>query len=81
MVSGMGDLLTPIHLIVLLIALPVYFLPTLIAGWRKAEHYWWIAIVNLLTGGTGAGWFVALLWASVDQRPLDQAVAKAAISA
>jgi len=63
----MRELMSPWHLIILLFALPMVFLPTLIAGSRKAEHYWWIALTNLLAGGTGIGWLIALVWALKDQ--------------
>lgn len=64
----MNVFLNPFHVLILLIGLPLFFTPTLIAGRRQAEHYWWIALANLLAGGTGAGWVVVLIWA-LNARP------------
>jgi hypothetical protein len=49
-----------IGLFVVLIAL----LPTLIAFRRGHEHQVAITFLNLLTGWTGIGWIVALVWAT-----------------
>jgi hypothetical protein len=64
----MGELFTPSHLILLPVLLLAYFLPTFIAGMRSAEHYGWIAVLNLLVGGTGIGWIILLLWACYDPK-------------
>ncbi len=63
----MAELLNPVHFFFLFFALPVFFLPVLIAGMRRAQHYWWIALTNLLAGATGIGWLIALVWALRDQ--------------
>ncbi|OYU82132.1 MAG: hypothetical protein CFE23_02140 [Flavobacterium sp. BFFFF1] len=39
----------------------IYFIPTIIARDKKNLKY--IFIGNLLTGWTGVGWLLALLWA------------------
>jgi len=59
----MGELYTSLHAFLLLPFLLLFFIPTFIAGRRRAEHYWWIALSNLVVGGTGVGWVVVLIWA------------------
>ena len=49
-------------IIVFIIALFVYFLPTLIALSRNHRNKLAIFLVNLILGGTGVGWIVALIW-------------------
>ncbi|MGF6607075.1 uncharacterized membrane protein YqaE (UPF0057 family) [Paraburkholderia sp. WSM4175] len=51
------DLLIPIALVLL------YFLPGLVARFRKHRNMNAIAITNLLFGWTILGWGVALVWA------------------
>ena len=63
----MGELFTPTHVLILLPLFVLFFLPTFVAGWRKTKHYWFIAIANLLVGGTGLGWIAALIWAVYDR--------------
>ena len=53
------------HLIVLLIVLPLSFAPTIVAFSRKHAKKWLVFTLNLLTGWTGIGWVVALVWAIV----------------
>ena len=59
----LGEFYTPLHAILLLPLLLLFFTPTFIAGRRRAEHYWWIALSNLVVGATGVGWVVVLIWA------------------
>ena len=47
--------------VVLLVALSIYFLPTIIG--RKKKHAWAIFFCNLFFGGTGVGWLICLIWA------------------
>lgn len=57
------------HLFFLIFVLPLlvlHFLPTIIAGYRHADHFGWILVVNLLLGWTVIGWIVALIWAFCD---------------
>jgi threonine/homoserine/homoserine lactone efflux protein len=44
-----------------------YFLPTLIAMKRNAEHSNAIFAVDVLLGWTVLGWLAALLWAVTDK--------------
>jgi hypothetical protein len=48
-------------LLVLVVAIAFYFMPSLIA--RGKKNQWPIFWVNLLAGGTGIGWLGALIWA------------------
>lgn len=47
--------------IILLIALMIYFLPTIIG--RNKKNAWAIFFCNLFFGGTGVGWLICLIWA------------------
>jgi len=66
----MGELFAPTHLIILLIvAIPLlatHFVPTIIAGMRKTENFWWIFAINFFLGWTIVGWIAALIWALRD---------------
>lgn len=42
----------------------VYFLPFLIAYWRRRPNRWTVLLVNLVLGASGIGWIVALLMAT-----------------
>jgi len=44
-----------------------YFLPSIVAGARRARHFAGIFLINLLFGWTGVGWLGTLLWALVDE--------------
>jgi len=50
-------------LIVLLIIIPVYFIPTFVAFSRKEANTGAIFILNLFLGWSLIGWVVALVWA------------------
>ena len=41
----------------------VAVLPGIIAFRRRAHNRWFILTMNILLGGTGIGWIVALIWA------------------
>jgi hypothetical protein len=59
-----SDLLTMVFLVICgLLALAVYFLPTIIALWRKHHYKWVIFAINFFFGVTGVGYLVALVWA------------------
>lgn len=40
----------------------VYLIPTILAGYRDHPSYAAILWLNLLTGWTGIGWFIAFIW-------------------
>jgi hypothetical protein len=50
-------------LIAFLIALAVYFMPTIVAANRKKSNTTAIFVLDLLLGWTLIGWVVALVWA------------------
>lgn len=52
--------------VVTLVALAAYFLPTIIAASRRAKHDMGILVVNLFLGWTLLGWVGALAWAVSD---------------
>jgi hypothetical protein len=49
--------------ILILILFPIYFLPCIVASFRKHRQQLAIFMVNLLLGWTFLGWVVALVWA------------------
>ena len=54
---------TPGAAVWLLLILPLYFLPSIIAGTRKNPNTSGIIILNLFLGWTFLGWIGALIWA------------------
>jgi Superinfection immunity protein/Short C-terminal domain len=58
--AGSGDTFV---LILLLIVLIIYFVPTVVAFSRKHPNRWMIAVINIVFGGTGLGWLGSLVWA------------------
>ena len=52
--------------VVTLALFAAYFLPTLIAAGRHAQHEMGILALNLLLGWTFLGWVGALVWAVSD---------------
>lgn len=57
-------LLAPIHVLLFVISLAVYLLPTALALYRDCRATVWIVAVNVLLGWTVLGWFVAIGWAA-----------------
>ena len=47
----------------------VYFLPAILANWRKAKHETGIFWVNLFLGWTVFGWFAVLIWTVTETDP------------
>lgn len=58
-------------LVVSVLGLPVYVLPTIIAVLRSHTKAVPIAIVNLLFGWTCLAYIIALVWAVMDFEPTD----------
>ncbi|MEE9247594.1 MAG: superinfection immunity protein [Dehalococcoidia bacterium] len=56
-------------LVVVLIALAVYFLPAFVAKGRKKQNAGAIFVLNLLLGWTIIGWVIALIWAITVDSP------------
>lgn len=46
----------------LFINIPLYMLPTFIAGYRKHRNTAAVTVLNVLLGWTGLGWVAALAW-------------------
>jgi Superinfection immunity protein len=59
----LDNLFTPIHLLILLLLVGIYLLPTWISIKRNHPHHVYIALINIFLGSTGIGWIIALLWA------------------
>ena len=53
---------------VLLIAIPIHLSPSIIAFVRDHSHKWAVVAINVLTGWTGIGWIVALVWALIGKK-------------
>jgi hypothetical protein len=47
----------------------LYFLPTIIAGFRRSTMTVWVVLINLLAGWTVLGWLVALVMAVASAHP------------
>ena len=52
------------NLIVLCAAIGLYFLPFVLAKYRKHRQSDAILLTNLLLGWTGVGWIAALIWSA-----------------
>jgi hypothetical protein len=60
----MSNIASPaVAVIVLLVVLACYFLPTLVAALRGKIGAGGVFFVNLFLGWTVVGWFVAFIWA------------------
>ena len=60
-----GWFLSGIGIIVGIIGLIVYFIPTIVAIVRHHRNLLAIILVNIFLGWTFIGWLVALIWAIV----------------
>lgn len=49
-----------VFVVIFLIAIALYFLPTLLAFQRHYPHKWLLAVGNSLFGATLLGWFICL---------------------
>jgi len=56
-------------ILILIIALAIYFIPTVIAAARGHRNAAPIIMINLLLGWTFVGWLVALIWSMTYQPP------------
>lgn len=64
MVRNDTDLQGPVHLLLFVIAVVVYLLPTALAFYRNCIACVWIAVVNVFLGWTILGWFLSIGWAA-----------------
>lgn len=53
-------------IIILILFLFVYFLPTIIANTRRHKYLSQVFMLNLLIGWTGIGYLIAIAWSLVD---------------
>jgi len=60
--------LGPLEMTILLPAIVAYFVPAIIAGWRRHPRTGLVFLLNLLLGWTVVGWLFALAWAFARQR-------------
>ena len=60
-------------LLVLAIALLLYFLPAIIGSKRQVNNSGWLFAANLLLGWSGLGWIACLLWAVCGQTQAEDA--------
>ena len=56
------------HILITIITLATYFLPTLIALVRDHHNKTALIVTNLLLGWTGACWLVALIWSFTNRK-------------
>jgi hypothetical protein len=54
-------------LILVVLGLMFYFIPTMIASLRVSSKYWTVFWFNLLLGWTGIGWILAIVIAVFSQ--------------
>jgi uncharacterized membrane protein YhaH (DUF805 family) len=66
-----GELALWQTVLILVLAVVVYFLPALIAFIRRHRDRIPIAILTLLVGWSGIGWLAMLVWAFIDRRAAD----------
>jgi hypothetical protein len=55
-------------LVIIGIALLIYFFPAIVANRRQHHNALAIFMLNLFLGWTGLGWIGALIWACTDPR-------------
>ena len=63
--------LSPVHLILLVVVLPIMFAPTIIAFSRKHRRKWLVFLLQILTNWTGVGFILALIWSIFGKTELD----------
>lgn len=51
-----------------------YLLPSWIAGKRRLPNFWFILLLNLVTGATGIAWLVCLFWVCFTKSPVKSAI-------
>ena len=61
------ELMAPVTLILFVLGVLAYLLPSGLATYRDCKATIWIALVNVFLGWTILGWFVALGWAAGGQ--------------
>jgi Superinfection immunity protein len=61
-----------IFVILLLLIVLIYMLPTLIAYARDIPQRMTVTVVNIVLGWTLIGWFLTFLWASLAQSQTEE---------
>jgi len=61
-----------IFVILLLLCVIIYMLPTLIAFARDIPRRHAVTVVNIVFGWTLVGWFVCFLWAALARPSIDE---------
>ena len=61
-----------IFVILLLLCVIIYMLPTLIAFARDIPRRHAVTVVNIVLGWTLVGWFICFLWATLAQPTIDE---------
>ena len=61
-----------LFVILLLLCLIIYMLPTLIAYARDIPSRAALTVVNIVFGWTLIGWLVCFLWATLAETPVDE---------
>jgi hypothetical protein len=60
---------SPVHLLIWLAALAIYFTPAIVAWTRHASRRGWATVINVFFGWTVFGWIVALVMACRGRAP------------
>ena len=62
-----ANLMAPANLVLFIVAIALYLLPTGLALYRDCRSTAWIAALNVFLGWTIFGWFAAIGWAASAQ--------------
>ena len=54
------------------IAMSIYFLPGIIAGFRNHHNTAAILVLNFFLGWTGIGWIAAIVWSATNVAPVSR---------
>jgi uncharacterized membrane protein YhaH (DUF805 family) len=58
----------PWEIILTLVSLVIYFIPTIVAIIRRARNAVGVVVLNVLGGWTFVGWIIALVWSIIDKQ-------------
>jgi hypothetical protein len=61
-----------VFVILLLLCVIIYMLPTLVAYARDIPSRKTVTVVNIIFGWTLIGWFIAFLWAMLAETSIDE---------
>ncbi|MEU3711505.1 superinfection immunity protein [Streptomyces catenulae] len=60
----LGDIGIGLTIVLAVLALVVFFIPTYVAFHREVENRWLVLAINVFFGGTLVGWVIALILAT-----------------